>query len=85
MRILHVFKTQEQMKTFIHENVQHVCQYNQKNEKISDGKTDIILRVIATEQDYMKIAGYRLSCVFWHYTPEPNIKSYVQSIIRYCK
>lgn len=85
MRILHVFKTHEQMKMFIHDNVQHVCNYKQVNESISGGDTTIYFRVIATEQDYMKIAVYELSCVFWHYTPEANIKAYVQSRIRYCK
>lgn len=83
MRILHVFKTEEELKTFVRYNVDHCLTFSGKSMEVSNNSCKIMFRVIANEQDFMKICGYEIGCVVWHYTPEENIKKFVQTRIRY--
>ena len=85
MRILHIFNNHENMQWFIINNVDHCLKTREKDVTLESPSGSILFRVVASMEDCMHIAGYEVSCVIWHYPADPEVRSFVQSRIRYLK
>lgn len=85
MRVLHVFNNHENMHWFIINNVDHCLKAREKELTLDSPSGSVLFRVVANMQDCMRIAGYEVSCVIWHYPADSEVKGYVQSRIRYLK
>lgn len=85
MRILHVFDNYETMQWFIRNNVDHCCNWKDKELTLDSPSSKIMFRVISDMKGCMNIAGYEVSCIIWHYPVDPEVRSFVQSRIRYFK
>ena len=85
MRTLHVFNNYENMQWFIRNNVDHCCNWKNKELTIESSTGKVMFRVIASMKDCMNIAGVEISCAIWHYPADEDVREFVQSYVRYLK